>query len=78
MTQQLWNLILQESILSERMRLAVSILACIAGIVGWIGFVARKQYLSKLALRIRDLRVASTAGRLRYTLGIPAGMRMWM
>jgi hypothetical protein len=66
--------ILADAHLPPTIFLSVMLLACCARAVGPIGFIAQMQYLSKLALRIPEMKLAKQARELRYTFGIPNGI----
>jgi len=72
---------LQTSVWTPEMRLAMQVLGCVAATVGVVGQFAMFKYISMLALRIPDDRIARRAHLLMYALGIPAlmlvALRVW-
>lgn len=71
---QIWNVCAFQVPLSPGPYLAQVIGRSCVGVIGWIGFVARMQYISKLAARIPDQRTTTRARNLRYSFGIPMGL----
>jgi len=61
---------LQTSVWTPPARAALQMLGCVAAVVGVVGQFATLSYLSQLALRIPDDRIARRAHFLMYALGM--------
>ena len=64
----------QMSTVAREVRMVLAIIAGLAGLVGLVGQFAQLNYLSKLALRIPDLKLAERARFLMYAIGISYGV----